>query len=432
VKSVAGDPFTADDVIWSFERKFKAATSITPYVQDPVITDPSRQLKKVDAYTIAFTVAKPGYGFTLLSLLANVTGYIYDSTLLKQHATAADPYAVNWSQQNPNIGFGAYKRTSFTPGTEMVLEANPNYVLTAPAYKRVTFRVAGDPGTRANTVKSGDANVAVQLRAADQVTLAKAAGVKVYTFPLTNMYTMLTMDTTKPPFNKVKVRQALSMAVPYQKIVDNVYQGRAILTKGLLDPGAPNYLSTGLKDPTFDPAKSKQLLSEAGYPSGLPFTLTVSSSVPDVQQAAIQVQSYASQAGFNIKISQQPAASVSEGITSRKFSAFMWRDMAISSSPQYELGLFFKKANGKAAVTNASGWINDQYLTTVDKGAALADPTTAVASKLWNAAELITSLEVPQIYVGRIQPQNAFRSNIAGYANRLDNDIDFSMLKPAS
>jgi peptide/nickel transport system substrate-binding protein len=432
VKSVAGDPFTADDVIYSWQRKFKAATSITPFVQDPVITDPSKQLKKVDDYTVAFTVAKPGYGFTLLSLLANVTGYIYDSKLLKQHATSSDPYAVNWSQQNPNIGYGAYQRTSFTPGTQMVLEANPNYVLTAPAYKKITFRVAADPGTRANTVQNGDADIAVQLRPADQLNLEKSKTVKVYTFPATNMLTMFTMNTTVAPFSDPKVRAAIAYAVPYNQILSNVYQGRAILTKGLLDPGAPNYTDKGLRNPTYDPAKAKQMLAAAGFPNGVSFALTVSSTVPDVQDSAIQFQSYAAKAGVKITIDQQPAASFSAGITSRKWNAFMWRDMAISSSPQYELGLFFKKsATGAPAGTNSSGWVNNQYLQDIDHGAALPDPTTPTAAKFWNEAEQLTSAATPQIYVGRIQPSNAFRVGIKGYANRLDNDIDFSMLKPA-
>jgi peptide/nickel transport system substrate-binding protein len=431
VKSVAGNPLTADDVVWTWQRKFKAETGVTKYVQDPVITDPDTQITKVDDMTVSFTVAKPGYGFTLLSLLANVTGYVYDSVLLKQHVTDEDPYAVAWSQENPNIGFGAYQRTSFTPGTEMVLEANPNYVLAAPAYKKVIFRVSSDPGTRANTVKSGDADVAVQLRASDQADLADSPGVSVYTFPSTNMLTILTMDTTRAPFDDVRVRQALELAVPYQEIIDNVYQGRAILTTGLLDPLAPNYSGDGLTESTYDPDAAKALLAEAGYPDGVEFSLTVSNSVPDVEQAAIQVQSFAAAAGFEIAIDKQPAAAVSEGITSRKFAAFMWRDMAISSSPQYQLGLFYKKgADGEAAATNASGWVDDTYLGTIDQGAALPDATSPEAGVFWNQAEQITDEATPQIWVVRVQPQNAFRDNIKGVANRLDNDIDFSVLEP--
>ena len=141
VKSAAGDPLTADDVIYSWQRKFKASTSITPYIQAPVITDPATQVKKINEHTVSFTVTKPGYGFTLLSLLANVTGYVYDSKLLKEHATKSDPYAVEWSQTHPNIGFGAYNMTTLIPGTEMDLTANPDYPMAAPSYKKIIFRV---------------------------------------------------------------------------------------------------------------------------------------------------------------------------------------------------------------------------------------------------------------------------------------------------
>ena len=428
VKSAAGNPLTADDVLWSWQRKFGAATSITPYIQAPVVNSAS-QVKVIDPYTVSFTVAKPGYGFTLLSLLANITGYVYDSTLLKEHVTASDPYAVNWSSQNPNIGFGAYSRTSYTPGTEMVLSANPNYVFGEPYYHTLDFRVQADPGTRAEAIKAGSADVAVQLRPADQVSLSRASGLKVYKFPETNMMTMLTMDTLAAPFNNVKVREALADAVPYSQIIKNVYYGRASLTKGLLDPMAPNFVGTGLSYPSYDPTKAKRLLAAAGYPSGISFTLTVSNAVPDVQEAAIQVQSYAAAAGFHITISQQPAAAVSAGISTRKFLAFMWRDMAISSSPQYELGLYFKTSNGGAVGANFSGWVNPNYLGLVDQGTSLSDPTSPAASKLWNEAQVIAQTDTPQIYVGRIQPLNAFRSNITDYSNRLDNNIDYSILK---
>jgi peptide/nickel transport system substrate-binding protein len=247
------------------------------------------------------------------------------------------------------------------------------------------------------------------------------------------MITFLTMDTTRAPFDDVRVRQALELAVPYKQIIDNVYRGRAITTKGLLDPGAPNYSDAGLTEPKTDPAAAKALLAAAGHPDGVEFSLTVSNSVPDVEQAAIQVQSFATEAGFKISIDKQPAASVSEGITSRKFAAFMWRDMAISASPQYELGLFYKKgADGQAGSTNSSGWLDDNYLATIDKGAALPDATSKEAGVFWNEAEQITDKATPQIFVARVQPQNAFRSDIKGVANRLDNDIDFAVLEPTN
>jgi peptide/nickel transport system substrate-binding protein len=432
VKSAAGDPLTAADVVYSFQRKFNASTSITPYVQAPVITDPARQIKEINKYTVSFTVAKPGYGFTLLSLLANVTGYIYDSKLLKDHATKADPYAVQWSQSHPNIGFGAYNMTSLIPGTEMDLAANPNYPMAQPYYKKVIFRVSSDPGVRADAVANGNAQIAVQLLPSEQIGLDKNSSVRVYSFPSTNMMTMFTMNTTEPPFSNLLVRQAMAEAVPYQQIISNVYYGRALLTNSLLDPNLPGFIAAGLKYPAYDPAAAKKLLAKAGFPNGVSATVTISTAVPDVQAASIQIQSAAAAAGFKITLQQVPAAEMSAGITSRRWQAFMWRDMAISSAPQYELDLFFKAQDGAATAANSSGWVNSRYLNIVNAGAGLADPASSLANNLWNQAQLIAQQQVPQIYVARVQPLNAFSSGIVGYANRLDNDIDFSMLRPAS
>ena len=433
VKSAAGDPLTADDVIYSWQRKFNASTSITPYVQAPVITDPATQVKKISEHTVSFTVAKPGYGFTLLSLLANVTGYVYDSKLLKEHATKSDPYAVEWSQNHPDISFGAYNMSALIPGTEMDLTANPDYPMAAPHYKKIIFRVSSDPGARANAVRYGNADIAVQLQPSDQISLAKTGSVKVYSFPSTNMLTMFTMNTTEAPFNNALVRRAMAEAVPYQQIISSVYYGRALLTDSLLDPNLPGFVATGLQQPGYDPAAAKKLLVQAGFPNGVSATVTVSTAVPDVEAAAIQVQSYAAQAGFTIKLQQVPPAEMSVGLTSRKWQSFMWRDMAISSAPQYELNLFFQaEPNGAAAASNSSGWVDPRYLQIVNDGAELADPTSVQANKLWNQAQLVWQEQIPQIYVARVQPLNAFNSKIAGYANRLDNDIDFSMLRPAS
>jgi peptide/nickel transport system substrate-binding protein len=431
VKSAAGDPFTADDVVWSWTRKFHSGS--TPNTQNPVITDPTTQIKKIDDFTVSFSVTKPGYGFTLMSLLANSSAHIYDSTLLKAHATAADPYAVAYSAtDNPNYGYGAYMRTSYTAGTEMVLEANPNYFGTAPKYKKLIYRVTADPASRANTVKSSDSDIAAQIRPADQKDLSSDKSVQIFTFPTTNELTMLPMITVQKPFDNATVRRALFYAVPYQQIIDNVYDGRAKpMVNAMLDPTLPGFNNSGLETATYNPTMAKSLLTQAGFPDGVSFTLTVESDVPDLVQTAIQIQSFAAKGGFTITIDQVPPTTFSTQLVSRKVQALLWRDMAISSSPQYQLALFYKGTAGAPAGSNITGYLNPQYLSIIDQGTALPDPTSAAANVLWNQAEQLIAKDTPMIYIARVQPLNAFRTGISGYLNRLDNVIEFSQLYPS-
>ncbi|MGE3622059.1 MAG: ABC transporter substrate-binding protein, partial [Acidimicrobiia bacterium] len=274
VVSSNGNELDADDVLWSYERKFNAPTATVKAISFPILTDLS-QIQKVDQYTVTFTLEKAGYGFTLLGLLGQGNGDIYDSDYLKEHVTADDPYAVEFSKTNGNYGFGPYIIESFTPGQEMVWRSNPDHVLGEPAIKKITFRVVTDPASRANALRTGDVDVAEVLRPVDQVELAASGAGKSFSFE-TNAYNMAILVTTHPPFDDMAVRQAFAYAVPYQQIVDDVYRGRALPAVGFLNPLAPGYTDEGLPRYEYDPDKAKEMLEEAGHPNGVSFTLTVS------------------------------------------------------------------------------------------------------------------------------------------------------------
>jgi peptide/nickel transport system substrate-binding protein len=102
--SPLGNTTTADDVLWSFERKWNTAT-YSKTVWQGGFSGPEA-ITKVDDRTVAFTLTNAGFGLTFLGLLANLQGHIYDSTALKQHATSADPYALEWAKANGGWGLG--------------------------------------------------------------------------------------------------------------------------------------------------------------------------------------------------------------------------------------------------------------------------------------------------------------------------------------
>jgi peptide/nickel transport system substrate-binding protein len=424
VVSVAGNPLTAEDVVWSWQRKFKAATAITSFVQKPVISDPDTQIKAIDTHTVSFTVTKPGYGFTLLSMLANDTSSVYDATLLKKHATKSDPYAVTWTQTHPNFGFGAYSVKTYQPGQTLVLQANPHYALGKPAIPTITYRVVSDPGTRANALKSGDVQVAEQILPSDMATLDANKSAITPSYKLTNLFTMLTPVVNKAPFNNELVRQAMAYAIPYQQIIKNVYKSRALKTTSFIRPDAPGYSDSGLPDYTYDPAKAKALLAKAGDPNGVSFTLTLSNEVPDLAEVATNIQNYAAKAGFTVKIQVQPAATFGETESNHTAQAILWRDYATAQSPLYELSLFFQPGSP----TNFSGWSSTAYSATLDKGTAIANPFTAQAGTIWNSAEQQMLTAAPTDFIARVQPLNAFSKSTTGIANRSDNIVDFSVL----
>jgi peptide/nickel transport system substrate-binding protein len=424
-KSAAGNTLSADDVLWSFERKFNTPTSLAAGLMAPSITEPAKQIKKIDGQTVSFTIPQPGLGATFLALMSDLFGQIYDSKLLKQHVTPGDPYAVKWSAQNPNYGFGPYSVSNYQPGVSAVLSARQDFVLGPPPIKTINLRIVADAGTRANAVKNGDAQLAESVTPADSAALKSNAGVTIPKVDNPNTFIMMPLVTNKAPFNNVAVRQAMSYATPYQQIIDNVYRGNALRSgPGFLLNNAPGYDSSGFPPYTYDPAKAKQLLAAAGFPNGVAFNLAVSAADPDTVSAATTIQTAAKAAGFTITIDQMPAAQFAQQRSDHSSQAFILRDYAITLTPPYELMVY----TAKGSSNNFADWEYQPFYDAVAAGNTLPDALSVQAGKAWNAAERIYLEQAPIAFIAQVQPTVAYASKVKGFAWRSDNWIDYSKL----
>jgi peptide/nickel transport system substrate-binding protein len=425
--SEQGNPLTSDDVIWSWERRFNTATSVSPSIQNPQITSIT-QFHKIDEKTFTVTLAQPGYLSTFFGLIANVTAYIYDAKYLEAHATPSDPYAVKFTTTHPNYGFGPYSVTNYQPGISATLTANSNFVLGAPKIKTIIYKIVPDEGTRVNLLKSGAADVALDLAPSDLANLAKGPGTATLTVPDPNSYMEMPLLANKAPFNNALVRQAMEYAIPYQQIIQNVFHGLAFRkSPGFLRSDAPGYDGSGFTDFTYDPAKAKALLAQAGISTPVNYTLTVSAAEPDMQEAAVQIQTFAKAAGFNITIKQDPASAFGEGRTNHTFQAFLLEDYSITLTPSYELNVYTaKNPDGSPAGNNLGAWVDPAFYAAKAKADALPNPYTPAAGKLWNAAEQIFINQAPIAFIAQIQPTTAFRTDVKGITWRSDQWIDWS------
>lgn len=428
VVSQAGNPFDADDVLYSYERKWNS-TSIAPAISLPAITDPATQLKKIDDHTVSWTVAEAGHGFPLLAVISKISGEIYDKELLEEHATPDDPYAVEWSNTHGNFGFGPYVMTDYQDGQQITFEANPHYPLGEPAIKRIIQRVVPDAANRAQLLRSGDVDVAVQLRASDVAAMASDDALQTFTVD-TNNFAWAFMQTQTPPFDDPLVRQAIFHAIPYEQIIDQVYDGRANPVVGLLNPDAPNHVSDGLLEQAYDPERSLALLAEAGVETPVRYTVSVSNAVPDMEAIAVQIQSFAGDAGFEVDIEVLPPAAFQEQALSKSFQMRLYRDMSVSyESPPYSLLLAYPEHNDER---NSTGWHEPRYYEAVAAGVAAGDALSPEAAVHWHEAELIWQEGRPQIQMAKVQPLMVFDAGLTGFAHRTDNVVDFSIVEPAS
>src|SRR6202035_3005067 len=190
------------------------------------------------------------------------------------HATAQDPWGLEFTKQN-TAGGGAYRGVNWRAGTEVVYERNENgRGGPLPRIKRIIWRMVPSSGNRRALLERGDADISYDLPNKDFVELRDAGRLTIVSTPYSNGIQYIGMNVTKPPFDNLKVRQAVAYALPYQKIMDAVMFG-------LANPmfGAPADKPTELVWPqphkyVTDMDKAKALMAEAGAGNGFDTTLS--------------------------------------------------------------------------------------------------------------------------------------------------------------
>ncbi|OLT10406.1 hypothetical protein BJF78_28920 [Pseudonocardia sp. CNS-139] len=180
---------------------------------------------------------------------------------------------------------------------------------------------------------------------------------------------------------------------------------------GNINPNTQGYSVDGLPKYTYDPAKARQLLAEAGHPDGIAFELAVSNAVPDLLDTAVLMKSYAADAGIDITISQQPVAAFSQGRQEASFQALMYRNRSQTQSPTYALTIFWRPNNHNA---NPSRWENQSFYDAVNRGIEVRDPLSPEAGKFWEEAMAINVASRPRSTSRRSSPRRCSAAPWAG------------------
>src|SRR6476646_8635407 len=194
--------------------------------------------------------------------------------LRRRPPPAKAPWGLEHSKQN-TAGSGAYRVVSWNAGTEVILERNDKWTGgPLPKVRRIVWRMVPSAGNRRALLERGDADISYDLPNKDFVELKNIGKLNIVSTPYSNGIQYIGMNVKTPPFDNLKVRQAVAYAQPYQKIMDAVLFG---LAKPMF--GAKGDAPTEVAWPqphtyTTDISKAKKLLAEAGYPNGFETTLS--------------------------------------------------------------------------------------------------------------------------------------------------------------
>ncbi|MFN5156534.1 MAG: ABC transporter substrate-binding protein, partial [Betaproteobacteria bacterium] len=349
-----GTPVTAKDVKWSFDRAVSVGGFATFQMGAGSLEKPE-QFVVVDDHTFRVNFLRRDK--LTMNNMAVPVPCVYNSELVKKNATPQDPWGLAWTRNN-TAGGGAYKVEAFRPGQEIVYVRNDDWKSgPPPKLRRIVQREVPNAGNRRALLVKGDIDMTYDMPPKDFSEMAKEGGsVKVATMPIENAMFYVGMNVTKPPFDNVKVRQAVAYALPYDKIHETALYGR-----GAKLWGAPSMQvkTTAWPQPTgykTDIARAKALMAEAGAAAGLETTLSLDLGGATIgEPVAILIQESLAQIGIRTQINKIPGATWRAALLKKDMPLIINRFGGWLDFPEY---FFYWCYHGQNAVFNTMSYQN--------------------------------------------------------------------------
>jgi peptide/nickel transport system substrate-binding protein len=437
VKFHDGSPFTADDVVFSFQRASDIASNFRVYATA------MGTAKKVDDLTVEFQLKD----FDPIFLQHATTIYIMNKAWCEKNNAAKPIDFKNKEEKYTNLnanGTGPYMVVSRQPDTKTVFKRNPNYwggKLEGNVQEIVYTPIKND-ATRTAALISGEIDFVLDPAPQDIARLRQTSGVKVID-GLENRIVFIGMDQQrdellysnvkgKNPFKDLRVRKALYYAVDIETLKRTVMRGQAIPTGVVMPSPLGDYNDPEIeKRLPFDIAKAKELLKEAGYPNGFEVQLDCPNNRYINDQSICEALSAMwAKIGMKINVLAQPRATYFPKAEKQDLSMYMlgWGGAITDAETTFTPVLHSRGENG-VGYYNWGNYKNaklDQLIEQTSK-----EPDAKKREQLVKAALREHQEQVHNIPLHRQVIPWAARSNVE-VVHRADNWLEVQWIKMGS
>jgi peptide/nickel transport system substrate-binding protein len=308
IKFASGNPITAEDVAWSFERVVKLDKSPAFILTQFGLTgdNVTEKAKAVDDTTFVLTVDKPYAPSFVLNCLTATVGAVLDKKLVMEHAEAKTPsddykydtdFGYAWMKTN-YAGSGPFKIRDWRANEIVVLERNDNYYGDKAGLARVIYRHVKESATQRLMLETGDVDVARNLEPGDLDAVQKNPELASTSAPKGTVY-YISLNQKNENLAKPEVREAFKYLVDYDAIGETLIKGIGEIHQTYQVKGVLGALDSNPYKLDID--KAKELLEKAGLKDGLSVTFDVRNTQP-VTGIAESFQQTAAQAGVKIEI----------------------------------------------------------------------------------------------------------------------------------
>ncbi len=314
----------------------------------------------------------------------------------------------DYKDQNKNpIGTGPFKFESFKPQESLTMKKNPDYWQNGlPHLDKLTFKLEPDSNAITLNLQGGSIDcTSIANNLASQ--LGQDFNIIQSNF---NAVQLLALNNAVKPFDNTKVRQALSYIVDPDEIIQTVNFGKGVRSGTPIIPGLKKYFDDSLTNAYVKNIdKAKQLLSEAGYPNGFSFTITVPSNYTVHVDTAQVIINELAQVGIKASIKQVDFATwLSEVYTNRQYEATVISVDGVTLSPKSYLGRYVSTASD-----NFVNYKNKEYDDLYNK--AVNEPDENKRITLYKQAQQLLSKDAASVYIEDIANLTALRKGLDGY-----------------
>ena len=403
-KFASGDSITAADAVYMLRRSIEAPASYIPLLLPFIAIDSSDAFAVVDELTFTIAPNQPTALFDRF-MTFQVFGPIQES-LANEQATDEDPFAFDYFTTNANAS-GPYTLANWDQARgEVVLDPNPGWPGQV-ANGGIIVRNVPDATQRAQLLQNGDLDIAVGLPPRLVSELADDPNINVYTAPSTRIIYVGMNATAEPNLDNKMVRQAISYAVPYEALVDNVMFGFASTAGTLITSNMDTYQGEAAGIYATDLAKAQTLMDDSGV---APFEveLAVQNSRSQDQEAAVFIQDALREIGITVNINVLPDGEYSEKLNGRELAMFFHEWFSWGDDPFYQMTFLAKCGQ----FTNFAGGCNERLDEIIAEGTFETDQQRR--DELGLEAQQLMVEDADRIYLWSADWILATRANITG------------------
>ncbi|MBR5266123.1 MAG: hypothetical protein IKV63_05865 [Clostridia bacterium] len=338
VKFHNGDELTAANVVWSLNRASQNPKAKANF--ETVI-----EISEVSKYEFKIVTEKP-FVPLLLNLAHSQTSILHQATV---EAIEAGDGVFNETNM---MGTGPMMLEYYKPNSELKMVRFDDYWQGACRATSITRKIIPEASSLTIALEAGEIDYINELNSIDIARVRENPDLKTVEMASANVAYM-GLNTTKAPFDNVKVRQALQYASNKESIVEVLYEGFGVPCNSVFPTVAVAY-NDQLDAYAYDIEKAKELLVEAGYPDGFEFEVVVSS---DIRSRAAQIlqQDYQS-VGITVNIELMEFGAMLDYLSGKDHQAWIM-SWSGSTNPNYTLTQNFHTESGGA--TGNRGWYSN-------------------------------------------------------------------------